>query len=132
MYSRFIKIGSLSLLLLGLLALSLEVHDYDAHQNVRQAISQKENWEAAKQGSPTFFHTNPFGMPGADSVVNSPSDMNSYAAAYGLTPPTSLKSFSVNVSDADLVSAKPPSKWNYLGLLGLLGILGFTKHSHAN
>ncbi|NEW07959.1 hypothetical protein GK047_18325 [Paenibacillus sp. SYP-B3998] len=121
MLPRFVTLALVSFI--TIIAL-LGAHQYHTHSQAQQATTQADQREVAKQGSPTFFHTNPFGMPGVDRGVRVRSDSNSYAAAQGLTPPTSIKV----LSDSN-TAAKPPSYLKYFGLLGLLGLLGFVNRS---
>ncbi|MFD0694476.1 hypothetical protein ACFQZT_10265 [Paenibacillus sp. GCM10027628] len=120
MFPRFVKLALVSFLSISAL---LAAHHYHTHSRVQQVISETERIDAAKQGSPTFFNTNPFGMPGADRSVRTLSDSSSHAASYGLTPPTSYKTL------ADNTAAQPASTRNYVGLLGLLGLLGLVSRS---
>ncbi|MBD0382548.1 hypothetical protein [Paenibacillus sedimenti] len=120
MFPRFVKLALVSFLSITAL---LGAHHYHSHSQAQQVISETERLDAAKQGSPTFFGTNPFGLPGADQSVRALSDSGSRAASYGLTPPTSYKALS------DQTVAQPTSNRNYVGLLGLLGLLGFVSRS---
>ncbi|MDQ0892198.1 MYXO-CTERM domain-containing protein [Paenibacillus sp. V4I9] len=128
MVSRFMKLGIISFLSITAL---LGAHQYRMHPPDQQMISQADSWEAAKQGSPTFFETNPFGMPGADAHLRTMDNMNSHAAAYGLTPPTSMKALTVHAQAASGANDEAPPWWNYLGLLGLFGLLGLRKRSRT-
>lgn len=126
MVSKFVKLALISFLSITVL---LGAHQFRMRSHDQQMIAQSESWEAAKQGSPTFFETNPFGMPGADARLRSQDNMNAHAAAYGLTPPTSLKTQTFNAQAVNGAQNKAWNGWNYLGLLGLLGLLGFSKRS---
>lgn len=130
MVSRFMKLGMVSFLSITAL---LGAHQYHRmHSPDQQMISQADSWEAAKQGSPTFFDTNPFGMPGADGNLRTMNNMNSHSAAYGLTPPTSLKALKVHTQTASGAKDNASPWWNYLGLLGLLGLIGLGKRSRTS
>ncbi|KQX67094.1 MULTISPECIES: hypothetical protein [unclassified Paenibacillus] len=129
MVSRFMKLGLISFLSISAL---LGAHHYRMHSPNQQMISQVDSWEAAKQGSPTFFDTNPFGMPGADANLRKTGSMNSHAAGYGLTPPTSMKALKVHTQAANGAHDKASPWWNYLGLLGLIGLLGLGKRSRTS
>ncbi|MEW9701111.1 hypothetical protein [Paenibacillus sp. SI8] len=118
MSSRLVKLALVSFLSITAL---LGAHHFHAHPRAKQVSSPQERWETAKQGSPTFFNTNPFGMPRDDRSIHSQSN----AASYGLTPPTSYTALS------EQAATQPSSKWKYWGLLGLLGLLGFANRSKA-
>lgn len=126
MLPRFMKLALISFLCITAL---LGAHHYRMHPHNQQTITRAESWEAAKQGSPTFFHTNPFGMPGADARLHMTTDMNQHAAAYGLTPPTSMKALMVHTQEK---TDKGWTGWNYIGLLGLLGLLGIRGRSESS
>lgn len=129
MVSRFMKLGMISFLSITAL---LGAHQYRMYSHDQQMISQADSWEAAKQGSPTFFETNPFGMPGADANLRTMDSMTSHAASYGLTPPTSMKALKVHTQEAIGAKDKASPWWSYLGLLGLLGLIGLGKRSRTS
>ncbi|WP_261303701.1 hypothetical protein [Paenibacillus andongensis] len=129
MVSRFIKLGMISFLSISAL---LGAHHYRMHSPSQQMISQVDSREAAKQGAPTFFDTNPFGMPGADGNLRTMGSMSSHSAAYGLTPPTSMKALKVHTQAVSGAKDKASPWWNYLGLLGLIGLLGLGNRSRTS
>ncbi|GFZ81279.1 hypothetical protein GCM10008018_28680 [Paenibacillus marchantiophytorum] len=128
MLSRSMKLALISFLCITAL---LGTHQYQKHSHNQQMMAQPANWETAKQGSPTFFQTNPFGMPGADVNWQTRNNLTNHAAAYGLTPPTSFKALSAQNQILDTTHKKAWSGWNYLGLLGLLGMLGLSRRSES-
>lgn len=128
MVSRFVKLGLISFISITVL---LGAHQYRMRSHDQQMIAQSESWEAAKQGSPTFFQTNPFGMPGADAHLRDQDSVNAHSAAYGLTPPTSMKTPTYRAQAANGATNTPWNGWSYFGLLGLLGLLGLSKRSDA-
>ncbi|MDD9270968.1 hypothetical protein ACFPES_28360 [Paenibacillus sp. GCM10023248] len=126
MFPRFMKLALISFLCITAL---LGAHHYRTHPHDRQMAATPESWEAAKQGSPTFFQTNPFGMPGADAGLKKLDNMNQHAASYGLTPPTSMKALMVHTQET---KDKHWSGWHYIGLLGLLGLLGLSSRRETS
>ncbi|MEC0227101.1 hypothetical protein [Paenibacillus alba] len=128
MFPRFIKLALISFLCITTL---LGAHHYRTHSLNQHMIAQTASWETAKQGSPTFFQTNPFGMPGVDARKETQNSLSNHAAAYGLTPPTSFKALNVPDQTLNSNNEKASSGWNYLGLLGLLGMLGLSRRSDS-
>lgn len=126
MFPRFMKLALISFLCITAL---LGAHHYRTHSHDQQMAASAESWEAAKQGSPTFFQTNPFGLPGADVGPQRLDNLNQHAASYGLTPPTSMKALMVHTQEK---KNKGWSGWNYIGLLGLLGLLGLSSRSETS
>lgn len=126
MFPRFVKLALISFLCITIL---LGAHQYRKHPHNQQTISSAESWEAAKQGSPTFYQTNPFGMPGAEARLRMTTDRNQHAAAYGLTPPTSMKASMMHTQER---TDKGWGGWSYIGLLGLLGLLGIRSRSESS
>ncbi|MDR6554257.1 hypothetical protein [Paenibacillus qinlingensis] len=132
MVTRSFKLVSISFLtfslLLGAHQYRLHAHDHSGH------TSQTENLQSLKNGSPTMYQTNPFGMPGADTRLLPATNLNGHAAAYGITPPTALN---VSTLKAQSVAAAPPKDktrhwYSYIGLLGLLGLLGLGSRSNSS
>ncbi|OAS23625.1 hypothetical protein [Paenibacillus oryzisoli] len=130
MVTRSFKLASISFLTFSLL---LGAHQYRLHAHDHSTqVSQTENLHSLKNGSATMFQTNPYGMPGADTRLLPATNLNGYAAAYGLTPPTALN---VATLQAQSVAATPKDKtkpwYSYIGLLGLLGLLGLGSRSNS-
>ncbi|UJF32979.1 hypothetical protein [Paenibacillus hexagrammi] len=76
-----------------------------------------------RPGSPTFYNTNPFGMPGTETGIRAASTSGGSAnfPPFGPSPAASYQMLS------DSSGTPTGSRGNLVGLLGLLGLLGFIR-----
>ncbi|WNR44908.1 hypothetical protein [Paenibacillus roseipurpureus] len=134
MARRSFRLASISFLTFSLL---LGAHQYRLHaHNPNSSVTQTESlhMQNLKSGTETFYQTNPFGMPGADTQFLHSTSLNGHAAAYGITPPTAWKTAPTTLHAQAIQPSKSKTRhwYTYFGLLGLLGLLGLSSRSASS